>query len=189
MRFSVVQSLNSSSHSQRENGLISFFFFESTSNLQFVSKFTFVFIDITLIRFILKMNEPDFVYIAILGVGDIFSCSALCVNYIRRKNAAIVELWNCGTNRIICIILKKINLLVNKFNCMNGLDKVLLLIILWKEYIFAIQVYCSEHFVAKKKSCLNLLYILKSCAWWLLFQSRVFVCTCDFVVCCPIFLQ
>lgn len=48
--------------------------------------------DIILIRFILKMNEPDFVYIAILGVGDILSCSALCVNYIRRKNAAIVEL-------------------------------------------------------------------------------------------------
>lgn len=85
MPFSVVQSWNSSSHSQRENGLISFFFFESASNLQFVPIFTFFFfniMDVITIRFILKMYEPDFVYIAIFGVGDVFSCSALCVNYI-----------------------------------------------------------------------------------------------------------
>lgn len=44
--------------------------------------FFFNIMDVITIRFILKMYEPDFVYIAIFGVGDVFSCSALCVNYI-----------------------------------------------------------------------------------------------------------
>lgn len=65
-----------------------------------------------------KVYEFDFVYIVIFGVGDVFFCFVFCVNYIWWKSVVIVKFWNCGISKLMCIILKKNYMLVDKLNCM-----------------------------------------------------------------------